>query len=90
MHINHDVLKKISGQVAGLLHDHIDEMEEAFLKSDSDKLGISMASTVEVTKDPGSMKVKTTLSFVKEKVKDEAVDYVELNQISFLDEERDE
>ena len=83
-------MKKISGQVAGLLHEHMTEMEEAFLKSDSEKLGITMATTVEPTKDPGSVKVKTTLSFVKEKVKDEAVDYVELNQISFLDEERDE
>ena len=84
--INQDVLNKISAQTSDLLQDHRVEMEEAFLQSEADKLVVSIAATVEPAKTPGTLKVKTTIAFVKKKVKDESVDYVNTNQLSFLDE----
>jgi len=82
MRLNQEVIQTIEESVSRLLSEYKDELNEAYLKCDERKFSIALGTKIEET-DNGRFKVETSISFVKDKVKDSTIDYVDAEQVSF-------
>mgnify|MGYP000026363324 CR=1 FL=1 len=82
MKLNQEVIQKIGENVTKLLSEYINELDEAYLKCDEKKFSITLGTKIEET-DKSRFKVETSISFVKDKVKDSVTDYVDAEQVSF-------
>lgn len=65
-----------------LLNNHLDEIESAYLQGEED-LGVSIPARIEIKPGPsiGSYEVRTRMSFVETRVRDEMRQVVDKNQL---------
>jgi len=82
--IGNSVLERIQLRVKGMLEDHQEEMEQAYLRSGDDPLDI--AFKVKISPDKAKLKIVTTINFVKDRCQDKATDLMDEEQINLFEE----
>jgi hypothetical protein len=69
--ITQKVIQTVGGQVAGVMKDYQDELNEAFVNAGNKKFDVGFKITFDAAQND-SVKVKSAISFVLEKVTDSA------------------
>ena len=85
MKISNSVLERVQLRIKGMLEDHQEEMEQAYLRSGDDPLDVSFK--VKISPDKAKLKIITSINFVKDRCQDKATDLMDEEQINLFEEE---
>ena len=87
MKISRDVIDGIVEDTKDMLLYNHESIELAYLAADDDPLGIAIK--VSLAPDGSSVKVLTTINFVKDRCKDERRRFIDPEQTNLFDQERE-
>ncbi len=78
MKIGPVTIQKMQTEVSGLLEAYAKEIDEAYIKAKDEPLNVSLK--VNLSPSDGTIKLKTSIDFVAEKIKDSVTSYADESQ----------